>query len=104
MHTAQGSRACKSQQLLISHLPRARRRRWRGEDGTRFSFAWFERIERDHCRAANLSHFIFSSRSPPVPGMMFPPFVPGFNPGCDVITHVGHSPQAVFAWRGSNAS
>ena len=23
MHTAQGSRACKSQQLLISHLPRA---------------------------------------------------------------------------------
>jgi hypothetical protein len=85
MHTAQGSRACKSQQLLISHLPRARRRRWRGEDGTRFSFAWFERIERVHCRTANLSHFIFSSRSPP--GLMFPPFVPGINPGCDVITH-----------------
>jgi len=102
MHTAQGSRACKSQQLLISHLPRARRRRWRGEDGTRFSFAWFERIERDHCRTANLSHFTFSSRSPRYD---VSPFRARIQLSlCDVITHVGHSPQAVFAWRGSNAS
>ena len=103
MHTAQGSRACKSQQLLISHLPRARRRR-----------GGAARTERDsplhglnglNGTTAEPRTFHTSSfhRGPP-PGMMFPPFVPGFNPGCDVITHVGHSPQAVFAWRGSNAS
>ena len=51
-------------------------------------------------RTFQISSFAVSE----TPGMMFPPFVPGFNPGCDVITHVGHSPQAVFAWRGSNAS
>ena len=68
------SRNSCSSHISLGLGTRARRRRWRGEDGTRFSFAWFERIERDHCRAANLSHFIFSSRFPRGTGYDVSPF------------------------------